>query len=479
MNKNLKFIPVLLSGGGGVRLWPISRQDLPKQFISIDNNETLFQESIKRVAKLLTLDGFNSEILIVTNEKYLHISFDQIKIADNSNLKFKFIIEPEPKNTAPSLTFAALEASKSNDDPILVIFPCDQKIDNEDKFIKKLFQAIKVLDKNTLIMLGVCPENANPGFGYINVCNKPKKNGIHTVSKFIEKPKKDDAKKLYKKKNFFWNSGIFMIHSSLWLKLIAEYRNDIYKSSKYCFDKSNFDNHNLITLNAYSYKKISSESIDYAVLEKAINSDIKIGMIEIDVGWSDMGTWDSILTKSKKNLSGNLIYGDVIANKTNNSFIYSNSRLIATTNVENLIIVETNDSLLVAGKGEEQDIKSIVNQLSILKRNEHISHKKIQRNWGFYEIIAENHFYKVKRIVVNPGLSLSLQKHLHRSEHWVVVKGAAEVVCGNSINTFYENQYAYIPKNCKHRLRNKTDSTLEVIEIQFGKYLGEDDILRY
>jgi mannose-1-phosphate guanylyltransferase/mannose-6-phosphate isomerase len=478
----IKVNTVVLCGGSGSRLWPLSREEYPKQFIKIAGKQSLFQQTVKRIANINKEEIKFEKLIIVANVKYKHLVTEQLLEVDlKENIT---ILEPIARNTAPALTSAALYALEYNEDPVLLVLPSDQNIQNNLEFLAKINKAIKEAEDGSIVVFGIKPNEPLTGYGYIKTIKK-EENEIQKVIGFEEKPNYEKAKKFIKDDNYYWNSGIFVFKASVWMKKLEELRPDIYNTTKLAWLKrknendSKSNNEIFINPSAEEYEKIPSDSIDYAVIEKCTNSINEMKMYELNAGWSDLGTWDAIWDMQEKDHEGNASIGDVISLETKNSLIYSNSRLITIIGVEDIIVIETNDAVLIVKKNKTQEIKKIVNELKKRRREEYLTHKKVYRPWGSYDNILEEDRFKVKRIIVKPKASLSLQLHHHRAEHWIVVKGTAEITVGLEKYIYTENQSTYIPLGEKHRLRNPGNIPLEIIEIQTGSYLGEDDIVRF
>ena len=476
MTHSHQITPIILCGGSGSRLWPLSRSSYPKQFLTFTEKKTLFQQAFKRICQLKNpLIKFN-DALVVTNEEHRFLVLEQLREIDVLNAKI--ILEPEGRNTAPALTLAALCAIEDNQDPILIVTPSDQTIKDESAFLKSLNEAVNVAIQGHIVILGVKPRRPDTGFGYI----KTKKSNIqHTtfeVLEFTEKPDFNLAKTYIDSGNYFWNSGMFIMKASQWIKAIQQFDLDIYQSTLKAYEKLSRDDY-FIRPNKALFNEIPSNSIDYAVIEHCPNSSFRLDMILLDAGWNDLGSWHAVWETGEKDAKDNVVYGDVLLEGTEGSLIYSDNKLIATSGVNNLIIIETSDAILVADKNQSQKVKDIVLQLEKQKRSEQVFHRKVFRPWGWYDNLEEGLGFKVKRIEVKPGASLSLQKHHKRSEHWVVVKGEAKVMCDTKTFTLKENESTYIPMGHKHRLSNPGKDILQIIEIQTGHYLAEDDIERF
>ena len=469
----LHITPVILSGGSGSRLWPLSRATFPKQFLVLSGNTTLFQEAIKRINGLQNSHLNVNETLIVTNEEHRFLAMDQLR--ELKEIKAKLLLEPEGRNTAPALTLAALEALDQNEDSILVVTPSDQLIEDLEAFNQSLMSAIHEADLGSMVILGIHPTKPDTGFGYIH---KEDSHDISLVKAFTEKPDLKTAESYIHSGNYFWNSGIFVMRASVWLKAIQYFRDDIYQATLKAFQKKTKDDF-FIRPDQDLFKLIPAESIDYAVIEKTPASDFVMKMVKLNAGWNDLGSWDAVWEVGQKDTDANVIFGDVILSDTKNSLIYANHKLVATAGLDHMIVVETPDALLISNRDHAQHVRLIVKQLKDQKRDEQVLHRKVNRPWGWYDTIEEGNRFKVKRIQVNPGASLSLQKHTQRAEHWVVIKGEAEIVCNNKIIRLKENESTYIAVGAVHRLSNPGKELLEIIEVQSGNYLGEDDIERF
>jgi mannose-1-phosphate guanylyltransferase / mannose-6-phosphate isomerase len=481
--------PVILSGGSGTRLWPLSRSAFPKQFLSLSGSsdgKSLFQEALVRVNSINNLSfDFNTTIgntLVVAGEDHRFLVLDQL--TDMTNVNATLLLEPTGRNTAPALTMAALCAM--DHDPILVVTPADQMVKDSQSFIKALVASISsvVLDQSnqTIVILGIVPTRPETGFGYIKCRTIADTNQPIAVETFAEKPNLETATRYLADGNYFWNSGMFVLRASTWLAALEVFRPDIIIPAKKAWANRSQDKVEktlFIRPDKNEFELIPSESIDYAVIEKCPGSKFSVKMIELDVGWSDLGSWDAVWQAGKQNPDGNVSVGDVLNSNTKDTLVIANHRLVTTVGVNNLIVIETTDAVLVANKDKSQEVKEIVKQLEQTKREEKNLHRKVNRPWGWYDSVDEGERFKVKRIQVKPGASLSLQMHHHRAEHWIVVKGVAEITNGEQIITLKENESTYIPQGQKHRLANPGNTLLEIIEVQSGNYLGEDDIVRF
>jgi len=486
-------LPVILCGGSGTRLWPLSRAGFPKQFLVLSDNDakySLFQQAIERIHAIADQQIKMGKTIIVTNEEHRFLALDQLR--EMSNIDATLLLEPSGRNTAPALTLAALYAQEhaidTNSDPILVVTPADQTIRNSNAFTKALRQAIGIAQEGAIAILGITPNAPETGYGYI----KTKSNADHqagdavVVERFVEKPDAQTAKQYLEEGGYFWNGGMFVLKTSVWLAALKEFRPDILAATEKSWQSKAQDSSSdavFVRPGKDVFNVIPSESIDYAVIEKCpgINqpTQFPIKMVELDAGWNDLGAWDAVWQVGKQDQDGNVTSGDTLLSNAKNSLVHASSRLVSAVGVENLIIVETADAVLVADRKNSQDVKHIVNQLDVQQREEKNLHRKVARPWGWYDSVDEGERFKVKRIQVKPGASLSLQMHHHRAEHWIVVKGVAEITNGEQVIMLTENQSTYIPQGQTHRLANPGKTPLEIIEVQSGSYLGEDDIVRF
>lgn len=488
----MKILPVILSGGSGTRLWPLSRERYPKQLLKLTGNHTMLQATALRLAGMRTAaDDELLPPLLVGNEEYRFLMAHQMQEAGIEHAPI--LIEPCGRNTAPALTLAALSAHAHahGEDAILVVMPADHVIQDIEAFHAALLSAIAVAKTNRIVTFGIVPTAPETGYGYIQLgaaldiehasseCAEVER--PHRVARFVEKPDLDTAQAYLDQGDFLWNSGLFVTQASTWLEAISRYRPDIMETCRAAYSGSTRDR-DFCRPEKTAFMACPSDSIDYAVMEPLTRDETESGhvaVIPLSAKWSDVGTWSAIWQTGEKDAQQNVMLGDVLALDTTNTLVVSQGRLIATVGIDGLVIVETADAILVADQGKIQQVKAIVNRLKQEARVETYSHRKIHRPWGWYDSVDYGHRFQVKRIVVNPGASLSLQMHHHRAEHWVVVSGTAKVTCGEKTYIVSENESTYIPIGTMHRLENPGKLPLEIIEVQSGAYLGEDDIVRF
>ena len=467
--------PVILCGGSGSRLWPLSRTGFPKQFLCLTGDESLFQQAARRLSGLGDAAIHMSSPLIVTGEDHRFLASEQLREIDLP--LGAALLEPVGRNTAPALTLAALAANQNGDDPVLVVTPADQTIGDAVAFSEATRQAIIEADKGTLVILGITPDRPETGYGYIQIAPTNTSDGALTVRRFVEKPNEATAKTYLAEGGYYWNAGMFVLKASVWLKALEQFRPDILQATRSAWAGRTVDSV-FIRPGKAEFAAIPAQSVDYAVMEHCPGSAFPIRMVPLDAGWNDLGAWDAVWKVLPKDQNGNAHVGDVLTTDSHNTLVHASSRLVTLVGVNNLVVVETPDAVLVADQSKSQDVKHIVNALNQQKREEHTLHRKVHRPWGWYDSIDEGGRFKVKRIQVKPKASLSLQKHHHRAEHWIVVKGTAEITNGDKVILLTENQSTYIPLGEIHRLANPGAIPLEIIEVQSGSYLGEDDIVR-
>lgn len=465
--------PVVLCGGSGTRLWPLSRSGFPKQFLCLVGNDSLFQQSIKRLLGGGESSGGPSSPYIVCNEEHRFLAQEQLRELGVDNATF--LLEPVGRNTAPALTLAALAAREAGTDPVLVVTPADQAITDDQAFRVAMQRAVESALEDNIVILGITPDRPETGYGYIKVASDNE--AVAAVERFVEKPDRETAQAYLDEGGYYWNAGLFVLKASVWLAALESFRPDILQAGLKSWAGKRIDGV-FIRPDSEAFAATPGESIDYAVMEKCPGSGFPIRMLPLNAGWSDLGAWDAVWSVSPKDEKGNALHGDVLIADSCNSLVHASSRLVALAGVENLVVIETADAVLVADRSRCQDVKQIVSLLNQQSREEHTLHRKVHRPWGWYDSIDEGGRFKVKRIQVNPKASLSLQKHHHRAEHWIVVQGTAEITRGSETLLLSENQSTYIPLGEVHRLANPGSIPLEIIEVQSGSYLGEDDIVR-
>lgn len=466
--------PVILCGGSGSRLWPLSRTGFPKQFLCLTGNESLFQQAALRLSNLANAKFQVASPLIVTGEEHRFLATEQLReIGIESGC---VLLEPFGRNTAPALTLAALEAIEGGIDPVLVTTPADQMVSDFTAFCVSMQRSINEAANGAIVLLGVTPDRPETGYGYIQ-CVDPDAHAL-IVDRFVEKPDANTAKTYINEGGYYWNTGIFVLKASVWLKVLEEFRPDILETTQAAWAKRSADTQ-FVRPGRAEFAAIPSESIDYAAIEHCPGSAFSIKMVPLDAGWSDLGAWDAVWKALPKDKNGNAHIGDVLAADTRNTLVHATHRLVSLVGVNDVVVVETPDAVLVADINRSQYVKRIVEAIRKQERKEDHLHRKVHRPWGWYDSVDEGHRFKVKRIQVKPKASLSLQKHHHRAEHWIVVTGTAEITNGDKVLTLTENQSTYISLGEVHRLANPGVIPLEIIEVQSGSYLGEDDIVRF
>lgn len=460
-------IPVLLSGGVGSRLWPVSRELYPKQFLPLIGQSSLLVQTLQRAA---AIDGVGAPI-IVCNDEHRFLVAEQLR---QSNLKAAAILlEPEGKNTAPAVAIAALRALAISADATLLVLPADHVIQQPVVFGDAVARGMQAAAEGYLVTFGIVPTAPETGYGYIQAGDVWRE-GIHQLRQFVEKPDLETAKKYLQSGEYVWNSGMFLLRADAYLAELEAHAPAILAASRKALESAHIDL-DFARLDKTAFATCPSDSIDYAVMERT-----RKGMVvPLACGWSDVGSWSSLWDVESKDETGNVLSGDVLVHEVNSSYIRSESRLVAAIGIDDVVIVETSDAVLIANKSRVQDVKHIVTALKKNKREEATLHKRVYRPWGSYESLVNAHRFQVKRIIVNPGQQLSLQMHHHRAEHWIVVSGTAKVTCGDKEYLLSEDQSTYIPLGNRHRLTNPGVIPLEMIEVQTGSYLGEDDIVRF
>jgi mannose-1-phosphate guanylyltransferase/mannose-6-phosphate isomerase len=475
----MKIIPVILSGGSGTRLWPLSREQYPKQLLTLVGEHSMIQATALRLKEMdLTGGETVATPIMVGNEEYRFLMAEQMRQIGIQH--FPLILEPCGRNTAPALTLAALAAQMTDPDAVMIVMPADHIIQDEHAFHNAIRQGLELAKTGKLVTFGIQPTVPETGYGYIRLGQRLEEQAFK-VAEFVEKPDQATAKQYLTSGEFLWNGGIFAIKASVWLDKIQQCRPNIAAATKLAFDHRTQDN-DFIRPDPEHFRACPSESIDYAVMEKLASAQSNTGevvVVPLAANWSDVGAWDALWEIGNKDDKGNVLMGDVIAIDTKDTLVLSSKRLVACVGLSDLIVVETSDAILVADKAHLQKVKEVVAQIKAAGRSETDSHRKTNRPWGWYDCIDDGDRFQVKRIMVNPGASLSLQMHHHRAEHWIVVRGTAQVTRGEEIFLVSENQSTFIPLGTMHRLENPGKVTLEMIEVQSGSYLNEDDIVRY
>jgi mannose-1-phosphate guanylyltransferase / mannose-6-phosphate isomerase len=460
--------PVIMAGGSGTRLWPLSRSGFPKQFLVLSGNTSLFQQAVARLQGLADGNTNVAAPLIVGNEEHRFLVLDQLR-----ELKAEpaaVLLEPMGRNTAPAVTLAALQALEGGADPVLVITSSDQTVTNGAAFTQALRGAVRMAASGAIAILGITPDRPETGYGYIRADGE-------RVLQFVEKPDLATAEKYVAAGSYFWNAGMFVLRASVWMAALDRFRPDIASACRAAWAPRAIDAKFVRPAKA-EFAAVPSESVDYAVMEKCPGV-LDIRMQALDAGWNDLGAWEAVWQVAEKDAAGNASVGDVIVSDSKNTLVHATSRLVSVVGLQDVVVVETPDAILVASREKSQDVKNIVNQLGREQRGEQALHRKVHRPWGWYDSIDNGPRHQVKRILVKPGASLSLQMHHHRAEHWIVVSGTAEVTNGDKVIMLTENQSTYIPLGQTHRLANPGKVPLEIIEVQSGSYLGEDDIVRF
>ncbi|QYR52139.1 mannose-1-phosphate guanylyltransferase/mannose-6-phosphate isomerase [Lysobacter soyae] len=457
-------IPVILSGGSGTRLWPLSREGFPKQFLSLMGGDTMLQATWNRVKSVASASP-----IVVAGEEHRFMVAEQLREAGCPNPVI--LLEPVGRNTAPAIAVAALEAISNGGDPLLLVLPSDHVIADLEAFQAALLEACTAAETGQLVTFGIVPTAPETGYGYIQSADGE---GVKRVERFVEKPDAATAEAYVASGCYFWNSGMFLFKASAYLDALATHQPAMLDASRAALAKARRET-DFVRLDRTAFEASPSDSIDYAVMEKTDSAAV----LPIDVGWNDVGSWSALWEVAEQDSNGNAHHGDVLAEQCRNTLAWSDQRLVALLGLEDVVVVDTADAVLVAHKDKVQDIKGIVGKLKAAGRSEPSAHRKVYRPWGNYDSIDVGGRFQVKRITVKPGAQLSLQMHHHRAEHWIVVSGTGRVTRGEEIIMLSENQSTYIPLGVKHRLENPGVVPLELIEVQSGSYLGEDDIVRF
>jgi mannose-1-phosphate guanylyltransferase len=475
-------LPVIMAGGSGSRLWPLSRQQFPKQFLTLYGKNSMLQ------ATVLRLSGLDHQPpMVICNEEHRFSVAEQFRA--NSIANSGIILEPIGRNTAPAIALAAFKALKADNDPLLLVLAADHVITDEVAFCLSVTQACTHANSGKLVTFGIVPTAPETGYGYIKrselvrteVLNEAQQVGISfAVSEFVEKPNAKTAERYVSCGDYYWNSGIFLFKASRYLEELKIHRPDIYQACEKAMADFQSDA-DFVRINIAAFKACPAESIDYAVMEplSAVEGSTDVVVVPIDCGWSDVGSWSSLWEIENKDARGNVCRGDVINIDTTNSYINAQEKLVAVFGLDDVVVVETKDAILVSKKSDVQKVKNIVKQLKADDRSEFQAHREVYRPWGKYDAVDKGERFQVKRITVKPGAKLSVQMHHYRAEHWVVVSGTAKVTNGEKTILLTENQSTYIPVGVVHALENPGKVDLELIEVQSGSYLGEDDIVRF
>ncbi len=469
-------IPVVLSGGSGTRLWPLSREKYPKQLLPLIGDDSLLQATVRRVEGLQGVQL--GAPMVVCNEEYRFVIAEQLRLMGKRG---SILLEPVGRNTAPAVTLAALAAMRDGSDSILLVMPSDHVILDNPAFQSVVRQGAALADAGVVVTFGITPDSPETGYGYIQSGAAFGDEGARSIARFVEKPDLATAQAYLDDGSYLWNSGLFMMRASVWLSAIGNCRNDILAACKAAWEQGSADGE-FLYVGKETFAQCPKDSIDYAVMERIAASDGSLPpgvVIPLSAGWSDVGAWDALWDVLPKNEDGNVVQGDVLLYDCRNTLAMAEGRLVACIGVEDLIVVETPDAILVAHKSKTQDVKKVVDHLKREGRAEGQLHRKVFRPWGSYDGVDAGERFLVKRIIVNPGSCLSLQMHHHRAEHWIVVRGTAKVTRGDSSYLVTENESTFIPLGTRHRLENPGRLPLEMIEVQSGSYLGEDDIVRF
>lgn len=462
-------IPVILSGGSGSRLWPLSRALFPKQFLALHADITMLQDTLQRLSDLTAV----AAPMVVCNEEHRFIVAEQLRGQKLGNPSI--LLEPVGRNTAPAIAVAAIAAQQNGEDPVLLVLPADHVIQNNQAFHAGIDIARKAAEAGAMVTFGIKPKAPEVGYGYIKAASSSTNTGALTLERFVEKPNRATAEQYVASGEYFWNSGMFMFRASVYLAELEKFAPEMVSACRAAVAGGQADL-DFIRLDKNAFAACPEDSIDYAVMEKTD----KAVVVPLDAGWSDVGSWSALWEIGAKDINGNVTKGDVLTVNTNNSYVHAaDGRLIAVVGLDDVVVVETSDAILVAHKDKVQDVKKVVEQLKAENRSEAIHHRVVYRPWGCYDSIDNGSRYQVKRITVKPGAKLSVQMHHHRAEHWIVVSGTAMVQNGDKEILLTENQSTYIPVGVVHALENPGKIPLELIEVQSGSYLGEDDIVRF
>jgi mannose-1-phosphate guanylyltransferase/mannose-6-phosphate isomerase len=470
----IQVLPVVMAGGSGTRLWPLSRSGFPKQFLVLSGQTSLFQQAVTRLQGLGDAAIEVAAPLVVGNEEHRFLVLDQLR--ELKTAPGAVLLEPVGRNTAPAVTLAALQALEGGEpaDPVLVVTSADQTVADGAAFTQALRSAVAMAAEGAIVILGIAPDRPETGYGYIRA------DGAKVV-RFVEKPDLATATGYLASGGYYWNAGMFVLKASVWLAALEHFRPDIASACRAAWAARSTDpsqEGQFVRPSKAEFAAVPSESVDYAVMEKCPGV-FDIRMQPLAAGWNDLGAWEAVWQVAEKDADGNASSGDAIISDSRNTLVHATSRLVGVVGLQDVVVVETADAVLVTRRERSQDVKNIVNHLGREQRGEQALHRKVHRPWGWYDSIDNGPRHQVKRIMVKPGASLSLQMHHHRAEHWIVVSGTAEVTNGDKVIMLSENQSTYIPLGQTHRLRNPGKMPLEIIEVQSGSYLGEDDIVRF
>lgn len=460
-------LPVIMAGGSGSRLWPLSRELFPKQFLTLQGESTMLQTTVDRLQALNAAPP-----LVICNEEHRFIAAEQLR--QLGQLDKNIILEPVGRNTAPAIALAAFTAIRDGQDPLILVLAADHIIDDVGSFNSAVNHAVVYAEDGKLVTFGIVPTSPETGYGYICRGDSVGENFGFGVAEFVEKPDLETAKAYVSEGSYYWNSGMFLFKASRYLEELKEHRPDIYTACEQSMLSVDTDL-DFVRVDKEAFITCPDDSIDYAVMEKTTQAVV----VPMNAGWSDVGSWSSLWEVSEKNAEGNVHQGDVLSCGGSNNYVYAETGLVATVGVEDTVVVQTKDAILVAAKNRVQDVKAIVQQLKKASRSECRVHREVYRPWGKYDSIDNGHRYQVKRITVKPGEKLSIQMHHHRAEHWIVVSGTAKVTLDDTEKMLSENESIYIPLGLVHALENPGKIPLELIEVQSGSYLGEDDIVRF
>ena len=469
--------PVILSGGSGTRLWPLSREQHPKQLLALNGELTMLQATARRLEGFSGAASLSVEPIVVCNEEYRFITAEQLRSCGCES--HRILLEPSGRNTAPALTLAALLALDDGDDPLLLVMPADHVVRDLPAFQGAIDAGVAAAQAGAVVTFGIVPDQPETGYGYIRVDGE-RADGSRSIAAFVEKPDLETAEAYVASGEYLWNSGLFMMRASVWFKAIDAFNPEMAAACRRAYADAVRDV-DFVRVDKDAFLESPSDSIDYAVMEKLAGSGLGIEgvVVPMAAGWSDVGAWEALWQVADKDDDTNVTHGDVILEDCSGTLVFADSRLVAGVGLDDVVVVETPDAVLVARKDRTQDVKKIVARLKAEQRSQASAHRKVHRPWGNYDSIDNGERFQVKRIVVKPGGRLSLQMHHHRAEHWIVVSGTAMVTRGEERFLLSENQSTYIPLGVTHRLENPGKLPLEMIEVQSGSYLGEDDIVRF